>query len=124
MYRFVYRLENVKEKLNNVYVGPFNSLHFPSGKLNSVPHSEAYGYPDIRRDKALDSFVDTCKELGEMVCGVETREQIDFWFDKRHKFKGKYRVVKYVVPADCVVVVGTNQVLFDSRKARQLHVLE
>ena len=123
MYRFVYRLENVKEKLNKVYTGPFNSCNFPAGEINSQSHRAEYGYPSIHQDEALDSFVGTCKELEEMVCGVETREQIDFWFDKRHKFKGKYRVVKYVVPADCVVV-GTNQVLFDSRKARQLHVLE
>lgn len=123
MYRFVYRLENVKEKLNKVYTGPFNSCCFPSRNINSVLHRAVYGFPSLYEDKLLGSFVDTCKELEEMVCGVETREQIDFWFDKRHKFKGKYRVVKYVVPADCVVV-GTNQVLFDSRKARQLHVLE
>lgn len=123
MYRFIYRLENVKERLNKVYVGPFNSYCFPSGVINSTPHNALYGFPGIHEDEALDSFVTTCQELDKMVCGVETREQIDFWFDKRHKFKGQYRVVKYVVPVDCIVV-GTNQVLFDSRKARQLHVLE
>lgn len=123
MFTQVYRLENVVDKFNRVYEGPFRGDGITVEQISSTHHTAKRGFPALTEDRKLRAWLLNCTDTENFVFGTETLEELNRWFDMRHKAKGKYRLVKYAVP-DAMVIRGTNQVVFDSRKARQIHVLE
>lgn len=129
MYVKVYRLECLSEKLNRVNVGPFRSydLQYTVDKMSGDGedgYSDLKKFPSPKHDKLLKKTIVDNRDIDEnMVCALTTLRAVDHWFPNRHKFKGKYRLVKYAVHKK-YLTKGRSQSLIDSRHARQIAVIE